>query len=102
MLRWAQNTPGGVEAFDDQHALLIRAVEIWPNRKTSRRWPNMSNDAAAGAGCMLTAACQAYVDAREGGLVTEAIRARTRETWLAIRATGGLEPSLEALVELHG
>ena len=27
-------------------------------------------------------ACQAYVDAREAGQVTEAIRARTRETWL--------------------
>jgi hypothetical protein len=36
-LRAAQNnafSEGGAEAFDDEHALLIRAAAIWPSRKT--------------------------------------------------------------------
>jgi hypothetical protein len=38
-IRAAKNgafSAGGAEEFDDEHELLKRAVEIWPNRKTKR------------------------------------------------------------------
>ena len=97
MLRWAQNTPGGAEAFDDQHALLIRAVEVWPNRKTKAALAAFERSMPPAVLVEWTQALQAYVDAREAGAVTEAHRARAREAWAAIRATGGLEPSPDAL-----
>ena len=97
MLRWAQNTPGGAEAFDDQHALLIRAVEIWPNRKTKAALAEFERSMPPTALVEWTQALQAYVDAREASLVTEAHRARARAAWSAIKATGGLEPSPAAL-----
>ena len=50
-----------------------------------------------------TAACQEYCDARLAGQLTEAHRAKARETWLAVKDR--MEPSpftLELMDELLG
>ena len=93
---------GGAEVFDDQRALLLRAVAIWPGRKTRQalakfeqrhhRAPEREPPAVL---VEWQAAVQAYVDARSTNTVTEAHRARAREAWAAIKDR--MEPSAFAL-----
>ena len=126
MLRMAKNNAfgvGGAEEFDDQHALLLRAIEIWPNRKTrqaltefeertlnteedTKHLTAMNGEEEDGPPAVLVEwqkATQAYVTAKETNQLTEEIRNRAREAWLAIKDKPGFEPSpfaLELMAEI--
>ena len=125
MLRMAKNNAfgvGGAEEFDDQHALLLRAIEIWPNRKTrqaltefeertlntehEKHLTAMNGEKEDGPPVVLVEwqkATQAYVTAKETNQLTEEIRNRAREAWLAIKDKPGFEPSpfaLELMAEI--